>query len=159
MSNTWRWIVGIIVGLALIGLLLYGRAERQAYRIARGAIEQRTEISQDRIDMAVEMATKSVDVSLALAGDLPSQQAAADLIKQDIQEIGDRMKEASELRGDAAIEKLDQSIEQFNNTLQNVEDASNEADSPAVKAVFDRIYGVLLATKEQITQFVLSTQK
>ncbi|HJS19790.1 MAG TPA: hypothetical protein VJ785_13670 [Anaerolineales bacterium] len=158
MSNTWRWIFGIIAGLAVIGLLLAGRSERQAYRIARDAIEQRTEMSQDRIDAAVEMATKSVDVALTLAGDLPSQQAAADLIKQDIEEIGNRLKEVSEARGDAAVDKLDQSIEQFNTTLDTVENASNEATDPQAKAVLDRIYGVLLATREQLTQFVLKTQ-
>ncbi len=159
MKNIWRWIIGIIVGLAVIGLLVYGGSERRAYRIARGAVEQRVETSQDRIDTAVEMVTKSVDLALKLSGDLPSQQAAADLIKQDIEEIGNRLKEASEARGDLAVKKLDQSIELFNKTLETVDDASKNAESPAAQAVLDRIYGVLLATKEQITQFVLSTQK
>ena len=159
MNNTWRWIVGIIVGLALVGLLLYGRSERQAYRIARGAIEQRVELSQDRIDAAAEMATASVDLALELAGNLPSQQAKADLVKQDIEEISDRLKDASEARGDAAIEKLELSIEAYDQALQTVEQASNEAESPAVKSILDRIYGILLATKEQINQFVLNTQK
>ena len=95
MNNTWRWIIGIVVGLALLGFLLVGRSSRQAYRIARGAVEQRVEISQERIDMAVEMATKSVDLALAMAGNLPSQQAKADLVKQDIEEIGNRLKAAS----------------------------------------------------------------
>ena len=159
MKNIWRWIIGIIVGLAVIGLLVYGGSERRAYRIARGAVEQRVETSQDRIDTAVEMATKSVDLALKLSGDLPSQQAAADLIKQDIEEIGNRLKEASEARGDLAVKKLDQSIELFNKTLETVDDASKNAESPAAQAVLDRIYGVLLATKEQVTQFVLNTQK
>ncbi len=44
----------------------------------------------------------SVDLALKLAGDLPSQQAKADLVKQDIEEIGNRLKDASEARGDAA---------------------------------------------------------
>jgi len=159
MSNTWRWIFGIIAGLALIGLLLYGRSERQAYRIARGAVEQRVEISQDRIDTVADMAMASVDLALKLAGDLPSQQAKADLVKQDIEEISNRLKSASEARGDLAIERLDLVIEQFNKTMQTVEDASKEAESEAVKSVLDRIYGILEATKEQITQFILNTQK
>ena len=156
MKNIWRWIIGIIVGLALIGLLFVGRSNRQAYRTAKGAVEQRVEISQDRIDTAVEMASKSVDLALAQAGNLPSQQAKADLVKQDIEEIGNRLKSASEARGDLAIERLDQSIEQFNNTLQTVEDASKEAESPAVKSVLDRIYGMLEATKEQLVQTILN---
>jgi DNA anti-recombination protein RmuC len=159
MNNTWRWIIGIIVGLALIGLLLYGRSERRAYRIARGAIEERVEISQERIDTAVEMATKAVDLALARAGDLPSQQAKADLIKQDIEEIGNRLKAASEARGDLAIERLDQTIAQFNTTLQAVEDASKEATDPAVKSALDRLYGMLEATKEQLVQTILNAQK
>ena len=159
MSNTWRWIVGILAGLAVIGFILFGRSERQAYRIARGAIEQRVEISQSRIDKAVEMATKSVDLALTLAGDLPSQQAKADLIKQDIEEIGKRLKSAAEARGDLAIQRLDQSIEQFNTTLQTVEDASKEAEDPAVKSTLDRIYGILESTKEQLVQTILKTRK
>ncbi|OGO36985.1 MAG: hypothetical protein A2W35_18475 [Chloroflexi bacterium RBG_16_57_11] len=159
MNNTWRWIIGIIVGLALVGLLLAGRSERQAYRIARGAVEQRVELSQERIDTAVEMATKSVDLALTLAGNLPSQPAKADLVKQDIEEIGNRLKSASEARGDLAIERLNQSIEQFNKTMQTVEDASKEAESEAVKSVLDRIYGMLEATKEQLVQTILNAQK
>jgi methyl-accepting chemotaxis protein len=155
MNNIWRWIIGIVVGLAVIALLLFGRSERQAYRIARGAINQRVEISQDRIDMAVEMATKSVDLALALAGDLPSQQAMADLVKQDIEEVGKRLSEASHARGDLALEKLDASIEQFNTAMQAVDDASKQADTPVVKSALDRIYGMLEATKEQLVQTIL----
>jgi len=155
MSNLWRWIIGIVAGLAVIGLFFIGREERQAYSIARGGIEKRVEISQERIDMAVEMATKSVDLALAMAGDLPSQQAMADLVKEDIEEIGKRLTEASEARGDLALEKLDQSIEQFNTTMETVEAASNEADTPAVKSALDRIYGMLEATKEQLVQTIL----
>jgi hypothetical protein len=159
MNNTWRWIIGIVVGLALIGLLLAGRSSRQAYRIARGAVEQRVEISQERVDTAVEMATKSVDLALKLAGDLPSQQAKADLVKQDIEEIGNRLKSASEARGDLAIERLNLAIEQFNKTLQTVESSSQEAESEAVKSVLDRIYGMLEATKDQLVQTILNTQQ
>jgi uncharacterized protein YicC (UPF0701 family) len=159
MSNTWRWIFGIVFGLIVVAFLLFGRAERQAYRIARGAVEQRVQMSQDRIDTAAEMATASVDLALELAGDLPSQQAKADLVKRDIEEISNRLKDAAEARGDAAIERLDQSIEQFDQTMQTVEAASNEATDPAVKSNLDRIYGILAATKEQIVQFILNTQE
>jgi hypothetical protein len=31
MSNVWRWIIGIITGAFLIGLLLVGRSDRQSY--------------------------------------------------------------------------------------------------------------------------------
>jgi biopolymer transport protein ExbB/TolQ len=159
MNNTWRWIIGIIVGALLIGWLLVGRSDRQAYRIARGAINQRVELSQDRINAAVESSTAAVDTALQLAGNLPSQQAEADLIKQDIEEIGNRLKAAAEARGEAAMEQLDQSIEQYNTTLQTVEDASRKATDPKVKATLDQIYDVLLASKDQLTQFVLSTQQ
>jgi hypothetical protein len=159
MNNTWRWIIGIIVGLALIAFLFVGSSERRAYHIARGMVEERVELSQERIDTAVEMATKSVDLALKLAGDLPSQQAKADLIKQDIEEIGNRLKSASEARGDLAIERMDLAIEAFNKAMQTVEDASKEAESEAAKSVLDRIYGMLEATKEQLAQIVINTQE
>lgn len=159
MSNTWRWIIGILVGLVVVAFLLAGRSERQAYRIARGAVEQRVELTQDRIDAAVDMANASVDLALQLAGDLPSQQAKADLVKQDIEEISNRLKEAADMRGEAAMDRLDQSIEQFNQTLETVEDASQQAESPAVKSNLDRIYGILEATREQLVQTILNIQE
>jgi biopolymer transport protein ExbB/TolQ len=159
MNNFWRWFFGIVVGVLLVAWLLVGRSDRQAYRIARGAIEQRTENTQARIEAAVESATASVDLALQLAGNLPSQQAEADLIKADIEEIGNRLNDAAEARGEAAIAALDQSIEQFNTTLETVEDASNQAQDPQVKATLERIYDTLSAGKEQLTQAVLRTQQ
>ena len=156
MKNIWRWIIGIIVGLVIVGLILTVKSNRRAYNIARGAVESRTTLTQDRIDAATQLAMTSVDVALKLAGDLPSQQAKADLVKQDIQEISNRLSEAANLRGDLAVEKLDQAIAQFNTTLDAVDQAAQEADSPAVKEIFDRIYGVLLATQEQLTNFLLT---
>lgn len=158
MKKYLPWIFGVVIALILVAWLFVGRSNRQAYRTARGAIEQSTEISQDRIDTTVEMATKAVDLALAEAGNLPSQQAAADLVKQDIQEIGSRLKEASQARGDLAIQRLDSSIEQFNTTLQAVDDASQKAETPAVKATLDRIYGILESVKEQLVQGILKTQ-
>jgi methyl-accepting chemotaxis protein len=159
MKKVWPWIFGILIGLFIFALLFYGGSSRQAYRIARGAVEERVTLTQDRIDAVEDMAIAAVDLALELSRDLPSQQAQADLVKQDIEEISNRLKEAAEARGDAAIEKLDQSIEQFDQTLQTVEDASNEATVPAVKSILDRIYGILEATKEQIVQTILNTQK
>jgi hypothetical protein len=159
MSNTWRWIIGIFVGLIVFAFVLAGRSERQAYRIARGAVEQRVEMSQDRIDAVADMAVAAVDLALKLSAELPSQEAKADLVKQGIEEISNRLKEAAELRGEAAMDKMDQTIEQFDQTMQTVEDASQEAESPAVKSILDRIYGILEATKEQLIQTILNTQQ
>ena len=156
MKNIWRWIIGIIVGLALIGFIWAGSSSRQAYHIARGGIEKRVELTQDRIDGVTEMALAAVDLALEQSANLPSQQAKADLIKQGIEEISNRLKEAADLRGQAAVDKLDQSIEQFNTTLDAVDQAAQEADTPAVKAIYDRIYGILLATQEQLTNFLLT---
>ncbi len=159
MKSIWRWVIGIVVGLVIIGLLLFVRSNRQAYRIARGVIENRTAISQDRIDLVTEMSTASVDLAVKLAGDLPSQQAQADLIKQDIQEISNRLSEAADLRGQAQVDKLDQAIAQFDQTLQHVDQAAQQAQTPVIKAALDRIYGVLVATEEQIKQFIVSASE
>ena len=159
MNNTWRWIIGIVVGLAVAGLLLFGASERQAYRIARGAIEERDDARQARIDAAVESATALVDNALVLAGDLPSQQAQADLIKQDIEEIGNRLKEASEDRSEASIDKLNAAIDQFNATLETIDEASKNAESEVAKAKLDRLYGYLDAAGEALAQAVVNTQE
>ena len=156
MKNIWRWIIGIVVGLVIIGFIWAGSSSRQAYRVARGAVEQRVEMTQDRIDAVTELALAAADLALKQAGDLPSQQAQADLIKQDIEEISNRMKEAADLRGQAAVDKLDKTIEQFNQTLTTVEEASQQAENPETKAKLDHIYGILLTVQEQITNFLLT---
>jgi hypothetical protein len=51
---------------------------------------------------------------------------------------------------------LDAAIALFDKTLQAVDQAAKEADTPAVKAIFDRIYGVLTATEEQLKQFLIT---
>jgi hypothetical protein len=158
MKKELYWLISIVVGLIIIGFLVVGRSDRQAYRAARGAVNTRVEATQDRIDAQVEMATAAVDLALEKAGSLPSQEAAADLIKQDIEEIGNRLKDAAEATGDAAMEKLDASIDQFNQTLENVDDASKEATNPEVKSTLDRIYGILNAAQEQLVQTVLNKE-
>jgi hypothetical protein len=159
MRRVLGWIVGIVLVLVLIGLVVYGRSDRQAYRAARGAIEQRVETSQALIDARVDLATKAVDLALVKAGNLPSQQAEADLIKQDIEEIGRRLNEVAEAQGEAAMASLDASIEQFNTTLERVDEASKQAEDPAVKSALDRLYGLLEGVKEQLVQSVLSIQE
>ena len=159
MKKVWVWIAGVIIVVIILALLLGLRSSEQAYRVAREEINARVEAAQDRIDMGVEMATTAVDLALAMAGDLPSQQAYADLIKQDIEEIGKRLSEAAELKGEQAIAKLDESIAQFDQTLQDLEQASNEADTPAVKSLLDRIYGVLEATREQLAQALINAYR
>jgi molecular chaperone GrpE (heat shock protein) len=159
MKKVWPWIFGVVIVLIIGALLLAGRGERQAYWAAKGAIEQRTEMQQERIDAAVDMATAAVDAALELSAGLPSQEAYADLVKQDIEEIGNRLTEASEARGDAAVAILDEAIMDFNDTLENVENASEQAESEAVKSTLDRIYGMLEATKEALVQVILNTQE
>jgi hypothetical protein len=156
MKNIWRWIIGIVVGLVIIGVVFAVRSNKQAYNVAHGAIENRTALTQDKIDAVTQMAMTSVDLAVKLAGNLPSQQAQADLVKQDIQEISNRLSEATALKGDLAVQKLDAAIALYDQTLTAVDQAAQEADTPAVKAIFDRIYGVLSATEEQLKQFLLT---
>lgn len=57
------------------------------------------------------------------------------------------------------MERLQHSIEQFQDTLKTVEDVSKQTDNPAVRSILDRIYGVLLAAQEQLAQTMLDTQE
>lgn len=50
MSNTWRWIIGILVGLALLGLLVGARSNRQAYYEARDTYTHRPLVMSQVID-------------------------------------------------------------------------------------------------------------
>ena len=50
MSKVWPWVGGIVIGLCIIGLLAYGRAERRSYWIARGAVIHRAQMTPQPID-------------------------------------------------------------------------------------------------------------
>ncbi len=156
MKNIWRWVIGIVVGLLIIGVFFVIRGNKQAYNVARAGIQNRTALTQDRIDAATQMATSAVDLALKLSGDLPSGQAKADLAKQDIQEIHDRLSEAADLRGQLAVDKLNTAVALFDQTLTAVDQAAQEADTPAVKATLDRIYGALVATQQQLSNFLIT---
>ena len=156
MKKIWPWIIGVVVGVTILVWFFVGRSDRQAYWNARQAIHARVDVSQERIDATVEAATAAVDRALEMAGDLPSQQAKADLVKQDIEEIGNRLNEAAEAAGDAAIDKLDASIDQYNQTLETVEDASKEATTPAAKATLYHISRLLEASKDKVVEFLVS---
>ena len=53
-------IFGIVACLLLTGLVAYGSPERQAYRAAKGNIKHQVQSSQERVHVAVEMATRAV---------------------------------------------------------------------------------------------------
>jgi hypothetical protein len=52
MSNTWRWIIGIVVGLIIIAFLFSAISDRQAYWIARGTVPRPIQVTHaDNITM------------------------------------------------------------------------------------------------------------
>jgi hypothetical protein len=53
MSNTWRWIIVIGVGLIIIALLFSGSSNHQAYWIARGSVPRPVVITQAKNVTAV----------------------------------------------------------------------------------------------------------
>jgi hypothetical protein len=148
-EQSWRWIIGIIVSAILIRLLLVGAQ-------ISGLGSQEPSINRSRCHGG---RCQGLPVAIDTRSTADCRPNSKQIIKQDIEEIGNRLKAAAEARGEAAIAQLDQSIEQYNTTLQTVEDASREASDPEVKATLDQIYNVLLASKDQLTQFVLSTQQ
>jgi DNA anti-recombination protein RmuC len=156
MRKVWPWIAGIVIVVVILAVLLGLRGTSEAYQVAKGEINARVAASQDRIDTAVEMTTAAVDLALELAGVLPSQQAQAELIKQDIEEIGNRLKDASEARGQEAIEKLDALSAQFNQTLQTVEEAARESTDPAAQWLLGQIYGILEGAQQALTEALTS---
>ncbi len=159
MRKVITWIVGIVVALMLVGFVFAGSSSRQAYRAARGAINQRTQLTQDKIDMAVQMASKAVDLAMVQAVKVPLAQASADLIKQKITAVGNVLKEAAQLRGDAAVARLNASMALFDQAMQVVADAAKQSVDPATQFALERIYGILETAKEQLSQTVLNPQQ
>ena len=45
MSKVWAWVSGITIALCILGLMAYGRAERRAYWIARGAVIRQVQVT------------------------------------------------------------------------------------------------------------------
>ena len=158
MRSIWAWIAAIIVGVFILALIFGGGSSRQAYRVARGTIDQQVEQGQDRIQAVADAASAAVDLALEQSAQLPVQEAKAEAITRGIEEISQALQEAAEVRGDLAVARLDASLDLFNNTLDTVEEASRETTSPVVKAKLDTIDGNLQAVKEIVTQAVLATQ-
>lgn len=158
MRSIWAWIALILVGVSILALLFGGGSSRQAYRVARGAIDQQVEQRQDRIQAVAGGAIAAVDLALEQSAQLPAQDAGAEVITRGIEEISKALQEAAGLRGDLAVTRLDASIELFNKTVDTVEEASQQASSPMVKARLDYILGSLEAVREIVTQAVLATQ-
>ena len=158
MRNIWAWIAAIIVGVFILALIFGGGSSRQAYRVARGTIDQQVAQGQDRIQVVADAASAAVDLALEQSAQLPVQEAKAEAITRGIEEISKALQEAAALHGDLAVARLDASIELFNSTVDTVEEASREATSPVVKARLDTISGNLQAVREIVTQVVLATQ-
>lgn len=158
MRSVWAWIATILVGAFILALIFGGGSSRQAYRTARGAIDQQVEQSQDRVQAVADAAAAAVDLALEQSAQLPVQEAKAEAITQGIEAISQALQEAAAARGDLAVARLEASIDLFNSTLDAVEQASREASSPAVKARLDTIDGHLQAVKEIVTQAVLASQ-
>jgi len=157
MRSIWAWIAAIVVGVFILALIFGGGSSRQAYRVARGTVDQQVEQSQDRIQAVADAASAAVDLALEQSAQLPVQEAKAEAITRGIEEISQALQEAAELRGDLAVARLDASIDLFNNTVDIVEEASRQASSPVVKARLDYILGSLEAVREIVSQAVLAT--
>lgn len=158
MRSIWAWIAAIIVGVFIIALIFGGGSSRQAYRQARGTIDRQVEQSQDRIQAVADAASAAVDLALEQSAELPVQEEKAEAIQRGIEEISQALQEAAEVRGDVAVARLDASIELFNKTVDTVEQASRQADSPLVEARLNYILGSLEAVREIVTQAVLAAQ-
>ena len=157
MRSIWAWIGVVVIGLIIVALIFGGGSSREAYRVARGTIDQQVEQSRDRIQAVADAAMAAVDLALEQSAQLPVQEAKAEAITRGIEEISQALQEAAELRGDLAVARLDASIELFNTTVNTVEEASREASSPLVKARLDYILGNLEAVREIVAQAVLAT--
>lgn len=46
MNKAWPWIVGIVVGLLIVGLLFAAGSDRQAYWIARGTVPRAVQVTR-----------------------------------------------------------------------------------------------------------------
>lgn len=158
MRSIWAWIAAIVVGAFILALIFGGGSSRQAYRVARGTIDQQVEQRQDRIQAVADAASAAVDLALEQSAQLPVQEEKAEAIQRGIEQISQALQEAAGLRGDAAVARLDASIELFNNTVDTVEQASRQASSPLVEARLNRILGSLEAVREIVTQAVLAAQ-
>ncbi len=157
MRSIWAWIGVVVVGLVIVALIFGGGSSREAYRVARGTIDQQVEQSRDRIQAVADAAMAAVDLALEQSAQLPVQEAKAEAITRGIEEISQALQEAAAVRGDLAVARLDASIDLFNSTVNTVEEASREASSPVVKARLDYILGNLEAVREIVTQAVLAT--
>ena len=53
MSKVWAWIFGIAIALCILGLMAYGRSERQAYWAARGVIVHQAQMAVQPVERSL----------------------------------------------------------------------------------------------------------
>ena len=53
MSKVWAWIFGIAIALCILGLMAYGRSERQAYWAARGVIVHQAQAATQPVERSL----------------------------------------------------------------------------------------------------------
>lgn len=99
------------------------------------AAEATVEVQQEKIDDFFTVAEGLVAASATLAGGLPSQEAKAELIVADLEEINSRLTAAVELKSEAKVTALEDVQQLLQKVAGDVEDALSEASDEAQDAL------------------------
>ena len=91
------------------------------------AIDETVEMTQEDIEANIKLLKSQVDQATVEAGNLPSQKFNANLVKQDLDEIGKRLDKAAEQEGEAAKQEFQKAVDDYNDLIDKVNEAADEA--------------------------------
>jgi DNA repair exonuclease SbcCD ATPase subunit len=120
-------VIATSLGFSLLVTATACSPEQQARERVEQSINETTEIRKENVRATIEQLKTQVDEATVEAGNLPSQQYKADLAKQDLEEIGNRLEKAVALEGEQAKQQLESAVNGYNGLIEEVNQAADQA--------------------------------
>jgi chromosome segregation ATPase len=126
------------------------------------AVEATVEVQQEKIDTFFAVAEAHVVAAIELTNALPSQQAKADLLLQDLEEINKRLNEAVETEADvkvAALEAVAQQIETVKATVEEILETAVDQVPEEAKDALEQLQNELEELQKKVQDEIESVKK
>jgi signal transduction histidine kinase len=115
-SGTWKFS---LLTVLLVAMMVVVGCQSEAEQAAEATVE----VKQEKIDDFFALAEAHVVAATEIAGGLPSQEAKAELLVADLEEINNRLSEAVETKAEvrvAALEGVAQLVETVKSDVQEI---------------------------------------
>jgi hypothetical protein len=127
MNTSVRRLVLLVSLLLISAIFLAACGTPSAEQMAATAVVATVEQKQANVDTVFTGLIDAVNVALEKAGDLPSQEAKAELLIADLEEINSRVNAAIEQEGDDQIQAFQDISQNVDALISGVNEAADSA--------------------------------